>query len=140
MRYRSSGQVWQGRFQSPVIRDDEHLMVVLRSIEADPLRARMAADPAEDRWSSYQAHSPGRDGRLLSPFTEWEALDATESERRERRAIKVGTGQDEPELMAVRRSLTSGRPFGSAWWVEGTAERLGIDLGPRPRGRPRKEK
>ncbi len=73
-------------------------MVVLRSIEANPLQARMVADPAEYRWSSFQT-----------------------------------------ELTAVRRSLTSGRPFGSAMWVEGMAERLGINLDPRPRGRPQKK-
>jgi putative transposase len=39
--------VWQGRFKSPVVHDDVHLLVVLRYIEANPLRARMVADPAE---------------------------------------------------------------------------------------------
>ena len=48
--------------------------------------------------------------------------------------------QDEPELAAVRRSLVSGRPFGAADWTDRMAERLGIELNPRPRGRPRKEK
>jgi len=31
--------VWQGRFKSPVIQSDEHLLTVLRYIEANPLRA-----------------------------------------------------------------------------------------------------
>ena len=37
----SSGHVWQGRFKSPVIQDDDHLLAVLRYIEANPLRANM---------------------------------------------------------------------------------------------------
>src|SRR5271168_1218463 len=37
--HRSGGHVWQGRFKSPVIQDDEHLLTVLRYIEANPLRA-----------------------------------------------------------------------------------------------------
>ncbi len=41
------------------------------------------------------------------------------------------------ELTAVRRSLTSGRPLGSAMWVEGMAERPGINLDPRPRPAPK---
>src|SRR5438445_8140977 len=32
-RYRGVGHVWQGRFRSPVVQDDDHLIVVLRSIE-----------------------------------------------------------------------------------------------------------
>jgi putative transposase len=38
-RYRTSGQLWQGRFKSPAIQDDMHLLVVLRYIDANPLRA-----------------------------------------------------------------------------------------------------
>src|SRR5262249_58750238 len=44
-RHHTVGHVWQGRFKSPVIQDDEHLLVVLRYIEANPLRARMVSDP-----------------------------------------------------------------------------------------------
>ena len=39
--HRSSGHVWQGRFKSPVIQDDDHLLAVLRYIEANPLRAKV---------------------------------------------------------------------------------------------------
>ena len=73
-RHRTSGHVWQGRFKSPVIQDDDH--------------------PA---------------------------------------------AQKQDKLTAVRDSLRTGRPLGSPAWVEGVATRLGIDLTPPPRGRPRKE-
>jgi putative transposase len=139
-RHRTSGHVWQGRFKSPVIQDDMHLLVVLRYIEANPLRARMVADPAEYRWSSFPHHGLGQDDPLLSPFPEWEELGRTEAERRRRWRAKVRAVQGESELDAVRRSLGSGRPYGAAEWTERMAERLGIDLTPRPRGRPRKEK
>src|SRR5258708_33101508 len=38
-RHRTVGHVWQGRFKSPVIQADDPLLVVLRYIEANPLRA-----------------------------------------------------------------------------------------------------
>ena len=50
------GHVWQGRFRSPVIQDDEHLLVALRYIEANPLRAALVSELGEYRWSSYAAH------------------------------------------------------------------------------------
>ena len=53
-RHHSSGYVWQGWFQNPVIQDDARPLVVPRYIRAKPLQARMVADPAEYRWSSYQ--------------------------------------------------------------------------------------
>ncbi len=123
-RHRSSGHVWQGRFKSPVIQDDMHLLVVLRYIEANPLRARMVADPADYRWSSFQHHGIGRGDPLLSPFPEWEELGRTETERRRRWRAKVRATQEEPELDAVRLATerspargdgldrTRGRAFG----------------------------
>jgi putative transposase len=38
-RYRSSGRVWHGRFKAFPAQEDEHLLVVLRYIERNPLRA-----------------------------------------------------------------------------------------------------
>jgi putative transposase len=139
-RHRTSGHVWQGRFKSPVIQDDMHMLVVLRYIEANPLRAKMIEDPADYQWSSYHCHALGQEDALLSPFPEWEELGRTEADRRRRWRAKVRAGQTEDELMTIRSSLRSGRPLGTAEWTEHIAQRLKINLLPRPRGRPRKQK
>jgi hypothetical protein len=52
----------------------------------------------------------------------------------------VRAGQSEAELVSVRGSLRSGRPFGTFEWTEQMAKRLNIELVPRPRGRPPKKK
>jgi len=137
-RHHSSGHVWQGRFKSPVIQEDAHLLVVLRYIEANPLRAKMVVDLADYPWSSYPSHGLGQDDPLLSPFPAWDELGRTNSERRRRWRSKVRAVQAERELTALRDSLRSGRPYGSPEWLESTAKRLDIDLTPRRRGRPPK--
>ncbi len=139
-RHQTSGHVWQGRFKSPVIQNDAHLLVVLRYIEANPVRARMVTDPAEYQWSSYPNHGLGRDDPLLSPFPEWEELGRNDAERRRRWRAKVRAAQSEAELTSLRGSVRSGRPFGTTDWTEQIAQRLNIELVARPRGRPRKEK
>jgi putative transposase len=121
-----------------VIQDDDHLLVVLRYIEANPLRAGMVADLRDYRWSSYGQHGVGLIDALLDGFPEWEHLGRSETERRRRWRTKLRSAQKQDELTAIRDSLRTGRPMGSAAWVEGVAARLGIDLTPRPRGRPRK--
>jgi putative transposase len=137
-RYRAVGHVWQGRFKSPAVESDEHLWTVLRYIEANPLRARVVADPDDYRWSSYPAHALGRSDPLLSKFPDWQKLGGDEAVRRARWREKVLAGLSDTELAAVRRSLGSGRPFGTPSWVEATQERLGLPAKRRPRGRPRK--
>ncbi len=138
-RYRSSGHVWQARFKSPVIQDDMHLLVVLRYIEAKPLRAPMVVDPADYRWSSFPHHGIGRDDPLLSSFPEWEELGRTEA------AAEALAGQSTgcPRRARVgcgAASLRSGRPLGAVDWTERMAERLGIELNQRPRGRTPQQK
>jgi putative transposase len=123
---------------TPVIQDDDHLLVVLRYIEANPLRAGMVGDLRDYRWSSYGQHGMGLVDTLLDCFPEWEQLGPSEAARRRRRA-KMRSEQKQDELTAVRDSLRTGRPMGSPVWVKGVAARLGIDLTPRPRGRQRKE-
>ncbi len=54
--YQSGGHVCQGRFKSPVVQNDEHLLTVLRYIEANPLRAKIVTRAEEYAWSSYRVH------------------------------------------------------------------------------------
>jgi putative transposase len=135
----TSGHVWQGRFKSPVIQDDDHALVVLRYIEANPLRAGLVADLAAYPWSSYGAHGLGRADPLLRPLPVWQALRRDEGERRAFWRQWVQTPLTEAELAAVRRSVVSGRPYGAPAWVEATGAAIGFRLSQRPRGRPRKE-
>ena len=139
-RHRSVGHVWQGRFKSPAVESDDHLWTVLRYIEANPLRAGMVTDPQDYPWSSYPAHAMGRSDPLLSKFPEWQELGCDDPARRARWRDKVLSALSDADLAAVRRSLASGRPFGSASWVETTQQRLDLPGERRPRGRPRKSR
>jgi putative transposase len=59
--HRSGGHVWQGRFKSPVIQNDDPLLTVLRYIEANPVRrANIVAREDDYRCSSYLAHGLGQ--------------------------------------------------------------------------------
>ena len=139
-RQGTSGHVWQGRFRSPVIQDGNHLLVVLRYIEANPVRAAMVADPCEYTWSSHRCHGAGHADPILDSFPEWEPLGRTEPERRARWRRKVRGEQPAKELDGVRSSVRSGRPYGAEDWVEVISHSLGIVREPRRRGRPPREK
>jgi putative transposase len=133
------GHVWQGRFKSPVVQDDAHALTVLRYIEANPLRAGMVTDLAEYPWSSYPVHGMGRQDPLVSPLPGWEALGRDEAARHASWRPLLHAPMAARELAAVRRSVTTGRPFGDPAWLERTAAALGLRLTQRPPGRPRKQ-
>lgn len=48
------GHVWQGRFKSRPIIKGRYLLHVAEYIEANPVRAKLVADIADYRWSSYR--------------------------------------------------------------------------------------
>src|SRR3972149_2928979 len=85
----SGGHVWQGRFKSPVIQNDEHLLAVLRYIEANPLRAKIVSRANDYRWSSYRAHGLGEADPLLDPLVLYEQLSPNPAVRRRKWAEKV---------------------------------------------------
>jgi len=138
--HKSSGHVWQGRFKSPVIQDDEHLLAVLRYIEANPLRAKLATHADEYRWSSYASHGKGNNDELLDPLPAYELLGAYPAARQRRWSAYVHKTPDSNELAAIRRSSETGLPYGERSWVDRLCRRLKLDLTIRPRGRPKKAK
>jgi putative transposase len=134
----TSGHIWQGRFKSPVVASDEHLLTVMRYVEANPLRAGLVRDLADYPWSSYRVHGLGRSLPLVDEAPVWQSLGQTEASRQAYWRTWLHTPLTGKELAALRRSVTSGRPYGGAAWVEQMATRLGLDMTPRHRGRPRK--
>jgi putative transposase len=136
--HRTSGHVWQGRFKSPVIQDDEHLLAVLRYIEANPLRAKLVEHAGEYRWSSFAGHGNGRADPLLDSTPAYAALGSPPAARERRWSAYVHQTPDADELAAIRRSSETGLPYGECGWVDRLARRLKLDLAIRPRGRPRK--
>lgn len=136
--HRSGGHVWQGRFKSPVIQNDEHLLTVLRYIEANPLRAKLVRRAEAYPWSSYRVHGLGETDPLVDRLDTYEELSPQPKTRQRKWAAKVHAPLEERTLAQVRRSSDRGLPYGDETWVQRLAKRLDLDLTIRPRGRPRK--
>jgi putative transposase len=54
-RYAMKGHVFAARYDSPRVRDDDHLLAVYRYAMRNPVRADLCAEPQDWRWSSYAA-------------------------------------------------------------------------------------
>ena len=136
--HRSSGHVWQGRFKSPVIQDDEHLLTVLRYIEANPLRAKMVRAGGRVSLEQFRpATATAEPIRCSISMPAYEALGGDRALRRRRWSAYVHQTPDEDELAAIRRSNETGLPYGERSWTDRLLTPLKLDLIIRPRGRPR---
>lgn len=122
-----TGPLYQGRFKSFPIQEDDHLWAVLRYVERNPLRANLVREAEAWRWSSLWHRVHGNEAGLVDegPLT-----------MPRRWLQQVQSPQTEGELEALRRSVVRGSPFGEPPWQERTAKRLGLQSTLRPRGRP----
>jgi len=126
-----SGRIWQNRFFSCIVENDPYLWAVARYIERNPLKAGLAADAQDYRWSSANAHLTGSTDPLLSQGS-WLA-----PENRGAYAKFLGTA-DEVADESIRRSTRTGRPLGSEPFIEQMEVCLCQNLRPGKPGRPRK--
>ena len=75
------GHLWQGRFKSNIIADDNYLLGVGLYIERNPVEAGIVKDPAEYKWSSYRYYSIGEKDPLVDPNPLYEELGRNTDER-----------------------------------------------------------
>lgn len=64
VKRRHFGHVFQGRFKSIVVDRDSYFLELSRYIHLNPVRAKMADNPAKYRWSSYPAYLGKKDSLL----------------------------------------------------------------------------
>jgi putative transposase len=128
-RTSGTGPLYQGRFKSFPIQEDDHLLTVLRYVERNPLRAKIVEEVEAWRWSSLWHRVHGDQAGLLDD-------GPLPLPRRWRQHVQ--RSQTEAELEALRRSVVRGAPFGDSSWRERTAKKLSLQSTLRPRGRPRK--
>ena len=126
-----SGHVYQGRFKSFPVAEDEHFYTVARYVERNALRAKLVRRAEKWRWGSLYRWLRGsaEDKALLAPWP---------LSRKASWVAHVNTPHTEAELTALRRSVERGSPFGGEKWSMRTIQRLGLESTIRPRGRPKK--
>ena len=137
-RWRRSGTLWEGRFRSCLVQDEQYLLQCYRYIELNPVRAAMVDDPAEYRWSSYRANALGVESSLRTPHPEYLALGDSSSRLKHYRALfaaQVGDGL----VTEIRRATDRGLVLGDSRFVDDMKRLTGRELRPRRIGRPRKK-
>jgi putative transposase len=123
------GYLWQGRFAS-FIMDEPYLLAAARYVELNPVRAKLVRSADQWPWSSASAHLSGRDDRLakvgplLAMIADWRGF--------------LNSALPDDMLRDLRNHTRTGRPLGSAAFVEHLEAVVGRVLQPQKGGRPSK--
>jgi putative transposase len=129
---RGGGHLYQGRFKSFPVAEDDYFLTLCRYVEANPSRAGLVRLAQEWRWSGLWRRANGQlcdDGLVLG---DWPV------ERPRNWTARVNAALGDEQLDNVRKCVERGRPLGHERWVAKTAERLGLEFTLRGPGRPRK--
>lgn len=137
--YKRSGTLWEGRFRSCIVQQEDYLLTCQRYVELNPERAGMVEHPGEYRWSSYQANAQGERSEILTPHRVYLDLGKTEEERQVayRELFRFHL---EPGIIDSIRKATNGNFVGgSERFQDEIAQALGRRVTPGVSGRPRKQ-
>ena len=106
-----TGPLYQGRYKSFLIKDDAHLLTVLKYVERNAPRAKLVKTPQEWRWGSawVRMHGTEKQKQLL------DESPVPLPDNYEQWICEIDSPQ---ELELIRGSVKRGAPFGDALWVE----------------------
>ena len=128
--YSTCGHVWQGRFKSFIVKEDEHLITLLRYVEGNPVRAGLVESAVDWQWSSHSSRIAKEKSELL---------DDPPLQLPENWTGLVDEPLSDMELEDIRTSGQRQRPYGDEEWQAELCRKLGLEMTLRPRGRPRKK-
>ena len=124
---RGSGHLYQGRFKSFPVAEDEHFLTLCRYVEANALRAGLVERAEQWQWCGLWRRAHGSCD-FLSPWP---------LQRSRNWIARVNRELRDEQLDGIRTSVNRGRPLGAEAWVQRTARRLGLEFTLRGPGRPR---
>jgi len=120
------GYLWQGRFSSYVL-DERYLLAATRYVLLNPVRAKLAENPWDYRWSSAKHHlrvnisSLVNDNYLQELIKNWKDV--------------LAAPLDGEDVNLIQLHERTGRPLGDSSFIEGLESSLHRDIKKKRAGR-----
>jgi putative transposase len=111
--YARSGTLFEGRFRSCLVQEDQYFLTCLRYIELNPVRAGMVRDPGDYRWSSYRAHGFGAPVQFWTAHDLYLSLAADPVERQKAWRKRAGEAIDIDTIAKIRHCTNTGLVLGT---------------------------
>ncbi len=134
--YHRSGTLWEGRFRSCLVEEENYLLGCCRYIELNPVRAAMVVHPADYPWSSYRVNAQGDANSLVTPHPVYQALGMDELQRQAAYRELFGCQLENGLVDEIRISTNGGFVLGSERFQKEIATVLGRRTWRGSAGRP----
>ena len=128
-----SGHLYQGRYKSFLIQEDEHLLQLFKYIERNPLRAKLVQKAEDWKWSSLWRREQGNE-KQKKLLDEW----PIDTPKNYIDLVNIRADEKEnQELDSLRHSVNKSKPYGSNDWTNKMIDRFNLRSTLRGSGRPR---
>lgn len=138
-RHRRTGALWEGRYRATLVQTERYLLACMVYIDLNPVRAGIAAQPANYRWSSHGHYVGACSDRLVTPHSIYWQLGNTPFAREANYLDLVNQGVSLEERGALTESVLKGWALGEAGFLgelqKQTARRMTRARAGRPKSR-----
>jgi len=124
------GHLYQGRYKSFLVQDDQYFLTLVRYIERNPKRANIVFKAEHWQWSSVWRRENGSEEKkkFLAPWPLPIPKDYLKF---------LNESQTGDEEEAIQRCIQKSMPFGEQGWVERMVAQFGLGQTLRSGGRPK---
>jgi putative transposase len=136
--YKRSGTLWEGRFRSSIIQQEEYLLTCQRYIEMNPVRAGMVNLPGEYKWSSFRCNGQGEPSKVITCHPLYYTLGSDEAKRISAYRELFRHELEPGELDKIRKATNGNFALGSNHFQKEISLVLGRRVAPGKSGRPQR--
>ncbi len=135
-----TGALFESRYRSTIVDSEPYLLICMRYVELNPVRAGIVRHPRAYRWSSYATNAMGQPNPLVTQHTVFNRLGRTPNGRQSAyRALFRETVPDEV-LDDLRQATNRGWVFGGKKFQSRMSRLSGRRTTPLPRGGDRRSR
>jgi putative transposase len=129
-RYQTTGHLWEGRYKSFIVQEENYLLMLIKYVEANPKRAKIVKDASDYAYGSAKERNSDNSLLLLdnAPITlpdDWKSF--------------VNSRDKKSDLEMIRNSVNRQAPLGEQEWQNRVAKEYGLEGSLKPLGRPKSE-
>lgn len=129
-KYKRTGTLYEKRYHSSLVDDDEYALTAYRYIELNPVKARLVSHPRQWHWSSYRHNAEGLQSSFLIPHFSFLRLEQNLPKcRRVYRQLVNETDVHGEAYETIRQQIRTAQRRQSAFGSEAFRERMETKLG-----------
>ena len=136
--YHRTGTLWEGRYKATLIDTEAYLLICMRYIELNPIRANMVVRLSEYPWSSYGYNAWGQTNDLITPYLEYQRLGATAGERQAAYRQLFEQPISEKNISEIREATNKAWVLGNARFKQNIQKKLKRRVEPAAKGGDRR--